>query len=105
MRENLVGACWQCNCLRGNMPYAEFVCCRLDMIASRGLPEQGEPVLAFGTRNISALSERKEAIKMILSSDARYRDRLPRGSIRFDPVEGASLGSLFPKLAELLSGP
>lgn len=101
-RYNLVGACLQCNNLRGNMSYSEFVSRREELLAAA--PERSyrpNKALAFGATTIRELTTRQESVKMILASDARYRERLSRQPIKLDPIEGASIGSLFPQLAAL----
>jgi hypothetical protein len=40
-RDNIVGACWQCNALKGSMTEDEFVASREALVATVGLPVHG----------------------------------------------------------------
>ncbi len=102
-RYNLVGACMRCNNLRGNMSYAEFVARREELERTAPYSDYGATArLAFGARDVAELTHRRETVKMIMMSDAKCRQRLSRRPTELDPIEGASIGSLFPALAKAL---
>lgn len=95
---NIVGACSRCNNLRGDMPYAEFVERRTDLEKTAKWAVRAEKAKVQPRK-----TKKHEAIVAVMASQAVFRDRLPKTSRRTIPVEGASIGSLFPHLAQLVS--
>ena len=92
---NLVGACWQCNALKGNLPYQYFVDNRERLIKERGLPNRARKsrekrLYEFGSY------QRIKQNGLVLTF--HRSERLPNVPASVDPMEGASLGELWPKV-------
>lgn len=84
--DNVVGACWQCNGVRGDLPYEEFKAV-WRYLHARGLPEpKSNPQTQ---RRNKKRSERRKRYKA--------RDRLPSAPANVIPLEGAKLAEFWPR--------